>query len=303
MESKSINTISLKIAKEYIGEDVLEVKQIAGKGEVNDTYIFTTESNKRIVRIDPNETTLDRFRKEAWCMNEAMKHSVPGPQVIKIGMKNGHPYMVMSYIKGVDGEDVGKEQQTKIWQTLGEYARKVHSIKVSGHGEKMTSDGIFDGSWGGGYLEYNIASLNDDDKLLELGIITPEQSKMLRDIFLRLKHTPLTFGLIHNDFSLSNARMSQDGTIYLLDWGSAGVNVIPHIDIIEILQSSLEENSKEFGLFLEHYGINREEYEAMKPDIANLKLLLRTDKLRWAIDKRPELIKKKTREFKNAFGQ
>jgi len=35
----------------------------------------------------------------------------------------------------------------------------------------------------------------------------------------------------------------------LLDWGSAEVNIVPHIDIIEILESSLKENSKYFEIF------------------------------------------------------
>ncbi|MBV7334112.1 hypothetical protein KFU94_38940 [Chloroflexi bacterium TSY] len=73
------------------------------------------------------------------------------------------------------------------------------------------------------------------------------------------------------------------------------------MDIAEILESSLDENAKFFGLFLQHYGISRSEYEQMKPDIANLKLLQSIDKIRWAIDKRPDLIEVKANIFKNIF--
>lgn len=293
--------ITTKSASDYIGEDVIKVKQITGKGEVNDTYVCSTSSTKYILRIDPQESALDRFRKEEWCVNQAQKVGVPGADVIKIGMKNDHPYMVLSYIDGVDGDDIEKSKQVKIWQALGDYAHKIHSIKVSGFGENMTSNGVFGGSWEE-YLEYNISSLSNQDKLFELGIITQEKSNLLRNKFTKLRNTFFTFGLIHNDLSLNNTKVGSDGTIYLLDWGSAEVSVAPHMDLVEILQSSLEENSKEFGLFLEHCGMSRQEYKTMKPGIASLKLLQFTDKLRWAIDKCPELIEEKRKEFKAALG-
>jgi len=98
--------ITLESGKKYIDDDVSELKQVTGKGEVNDVYIFTTKSSKGVLRIDPNETTLDRFQKEAWCMNEAQKFGILGPKVLKVGMKDGHPYMVMSYIDGTDGHEI-----------------------------------------------------------------------------------------------------------------------------------------------------------------------------------------------------
>lgn len=292
--------ITPESGKQYSDEGVLEVKQITGKGEVNDIYVLTTTSSKEVLRVDPSETSLDRFQKEAWCMNETKKFGVLGPQVLKVGMKDGHPYMTMSYIDGTDGNETDKSEQYTIWKALGEYARSIHAVKVTGYGEKMVNGGIFEGSWDR-FMDYNISSLSDSDKLIELGIITSQQSKTLRDIFLKLKSTPFTFGLIHNDLSLKNTRINPDGSVYLLDWGSAEVSVVPHMDIAEILHSSLDEDSKEFELFLQHYGLSKEEFEEMKPDMVNLRLLLCTDKLRWAIDQRPDLIGEKTKEFKNAF--
>lgn len=292
--------ITPESGKQYSDEDILEVKQITGKGEVNDIYILTTTSSKEVLRIDPSETSLDRFQKEAWCMNETQKFGVLGPKVLKVGMKDGHPFMVMSYVDGTDGNETQQNEQETIWKVLGEYARSIHAVKVTGYGEKMVTDGIFEGSWYR-FIDYNISSLSESDKLIECGIIMSQQSKTLRDIFLKLKSTPFTFGLIHNDLSLKNTRINPDGSVYLLDWGSAEVSVVPHMDIAEILHSSLDENSKEFELFLQHYGLGKEEFEEMKPDILNLRLLLCTDKLRWAIDQRPDLIDEKTKEFKNAF--
>jgi len=288
------------MANEFIDEDVLEVKKITGKGEVNDTYIFITKVNKYFVRVDPNETTLDRFEKEKWCMDEAKKIGIPTPNVFKTGINNNHPYMIMTYIDGIDADDLPKNKHKEIWETIGKYSRKIHNIKITGYGEKMISPGFFDGTWNE-FTNYNIKSLNQGDQLISLGIITPVQSEEIRTIFENLKNENFNFGLVHNDLSLDNIRVSKDGEIYLLDWGSAEVNVVPHIDIIEILESSIEESSENFEIFLKSYGIDRKEYEISKPRIAELKLLQCCDKLRWAIDNKPELIEEKAEIFKNVL--
>lgn len=294
------NEIVSAIVRNYAKEDILEIKQIKDKGQVNDIYVLATSSSKYVVRIDPREATLDRFQKEAWCMGETQRLGVSGAQALDLGTTENHPYMLLSYLEGIDGDEVEKNKQTAIWATLGEYARKIHSVQVTGYGEKMVAAGTFDGSWEQ-FLGYNISCLDADDKLLALGIITQAQSKILSEIFSRLKNTKFAFGLTHHDLSLKNTRISQDGTVYLLDWGSAEVNIIPHMDIGEILHSSLEESSREFEVFLQNYKISKEKYEEIKPDIEKLRLLSCTDKLRWAIDRKPDLIGHKTTEFKNVL--
>lgn len=288
------------IVRDYAKEDVLEIKQIKNKGKVNDTYVLTTSSFKYVVRIDPSETTVDRFQKEAWCMGETQKLGVFGAKVLGLGITESHPYMLLSYLDGIDGDEIEKDKQIVIWARLGEYARKIHSVQVTGYGEKMIAAGTFDGSWEQ-FLDYNISGLKADDKLLALHIITQEQSKILSEVFFKLKNTKFTFGLIHHDLSLKNTRVSQDGTVYLLDWGSAEVNIVPHMDIGEILDSSLEESSSEFDLFLKNYKISKGKFNEIRLDIERLRLLSCTDKLRWAMDRKPDLIGHKTIEFKNAF--
>jgi len=210
--------ITVDLANEYIDEDVLEIKQVTGRGEVNDTYIFTTNKNKYIVRIDLNETTLDRFQKEKWCMNEATKIGIPTPNVYKTGINQDHPYIVMEYIDGTDGDVLAINEQKKVWQKLGQYCRKIHSIEITGYGEKMISPGVFDGDWNK-FVEYNIKSLNEQDKLISLGIIDLDQSRLLLDIFKKIKKSSFKFGLIHNDLSLNNTRVNKNGEVYFVRLG------------------------------------------------------------------------------------
>ena len=175
------NTVN-EIVKENTSNFVLGIKKITNKGRVNNTYAVTTTAAKYIVRIDPNETTLDRFKKEAWCLKQMQKIGVFSPQVLKIGIKNGRPFMLTPYIDGTDGDEIQKQQKNKVWGTLGKYAHKIHSIKVAGFGEKLISNGNFDGSWNK-FINYNISSLNDDDKLIEHGIITKSNQKYSEKYF------------------------------------------------------------------------------------------------------------------------
>ena len=261
---------------------------------------MTVDSLKYVIRIDSNESSPSRFQKEAWCMTEAEKLGVLGPQMIGVGMMEGHPYMLLSYIEGKHGEDVEKEAHIHVWGKLGEYARKIHSIKASGYGERMTAPGKFDGSWQE-YLDYNISSLSLNDKLLTSGFITSDQSEILKTNFLKLKEDNFDFGLIHHDLSLKNTIVAPNGDVYLLDWGSAEVNVIPHIDVGEIFRSSLAEDSAELEIFLKSYGMTKEEFEKIKPDIIRLRLLTCTDKVRWTLDRKPELVNQKVKELQDVL--
>jgi hypothetical protein len=73
------------------------------------------------------------------------------------------------------------------------------------------------------------------------------------------------------------------------------------MDFAEILHSSLDEDSQEFSLLLESYGMTKEEFEKIKPDIHRLELLRFADKVRWAIDRKPDLIEQKAKELKEAL--
>ena len=132
-----------------------------------------------------------------------------------------------------------------------------------------------------------------------MGVITEKESKKIKNIFLNLKNVGFKFGLTHYDLSLKNTIVATDGEMYLIDWGSAQVAPVPHIDIAEILDSSLDENSNQFSLFLEGYGLTRQEYEKIKFAIAQLNLLIYMDKLRWAIERRKEKIGHFSQEVKN----
>lgn len=291
-----------EIIYKHLGQKAQEISQIINRGQVNEIYIVTTESSKYIVRIDLSESTTDRFEKEAWCMNETGKLGILGPTIFGVGIKAEHPYMIMSYVEGKNGDEAIENEKDKIWNELGKYARKIHSIPVEGYGEGMITPGVFKDSWLR-YINYNISSLTPDDKIIELGVITEKESKKIKNIFLELLNTNFNFGLIHYDLSLKNTILTTTGEVYLIDWGSAQSAPVPHLDIVEILDSSLGENSKQFALFLEGYGLTFQEYEKIKTEMAKINLLINIDKLRWALDRRRDKIDYFSQKVKNKLAK
>ena len=286
------------IFKKTLDEPVSGLERVQN-GAVNLIYIVTTAQSKYIILIDPNESTSARFQKEEWCMKQMQGKGIPTTSTLSVGTAEDNPFMILPYIDGVDGTEADAERLT-IWRKLGEYAHKINGVATSGFGENMTAPGVFRDGWDR-FIDYNISSLLEKDPLVEKSLITAEQSRELHKIFVYLKNTPFQFGLIHHDLALKNTRVSPDGTVYLLDWGSAAVNIFPHLDIAEILESSLQEESDEFESFLQGYGLGKKKYRDMKQDIQFLKLLTYIDNVRWAVDRKPDLIKKKTEKFNNAF--
>lgn len=64
-------------------------------------------------------------------------------------------------------------------------------------------------------------------------------------------------------------------------------------------ENSLRENDSNFINFLDGYGLSRDEFNLLKPDIISLALLRSVDKLRWAIDKKPKKIEEFSKRLRN----
>lgn len=285
-----------KVIENWANEKVVGISPITNRGQVNQIYLVETAKEKYILRSDLSEDNTSRFQKEMWCAKAVSELNVVSPKVFTIGLEDGHPYMIMSYIEGTNGDE--SMEKDKIWKTLGEYARKIHSIPVEGYGEGMTSPGVFKDSWSR-YLDYNISSLRPGDKAIELGVITEKESEKIKEIFLNLKNKNFKFGLIHYDLSLKNTILTTSDEVCLIDWGSAKVAPVPHVDIAEILDSSLDENSEQFALFLKGYGFTYQDYKKIKSEMAQVNLLIHMDKLRWAIDRRKDKVGYFSQEVKN----
>ncbi|WP_219834838.1 phosphotransferase family protein [Paenibacillus sp. R14(2021)] len=292
----AVVTQAERIAGDILLEQVKASYQIIGKGFVNQVCVVETERRKVVVRM--NDTgTYPSYVKEKWCMEQAAAAGIPGPEVLSIGIVDETAYMIQTFVEGDNGLD-STLPKADIWRQLGEYAKRIHSIQVKGYGENLIDPvhGEFhspshagsDGSWLG-YVQYNINSLTEHDRLIELGVLTPMQSQRARRLFEDVKKETFRFGLIHGDLSLKNTIVDQTGQVIVLDWGNAEVRTVPHGDMIGLMQSQIQDgapNTEEFQAFLDGYGMRVEDLAYGR----HMLLLKAFDTLRWAIDRSPDRI-------------
>lgn len=289
--------IAAHVASDYFKGDKDLSIAVLGSGSCNINYVIEKEGRKIVVKLSKpyrEYKALAEYKKEEWCLKKAGELGIPAPKVFAVGELEARAYMVQSYSEGIpaaalDGAStLSASEQLKVWQKLGEYAQKVHTVSVKGWGENMIKDGAFDGSWDK-HLQYNIDSLCESDTLIEMSVLSVKESIEVKGRFEMLKGKELAFGLCHGDIALRNAIVDDQWQVSLLDWGTARAEIVPHYDLIEILRDSKPDDVA-LGVFLGGYGMSEAAFEAMKPDLHTLDLLRAVDTLRWAMDRMPDVV-------------
>jgi aminoglycoside phosphotransferase (APT) family kinase protein len=276
-----------KLAIKHIGGPLKAIEPIVGGGEVNKVYIIKSDTCSAVLRVH-SAGEFERFQKESWCIEQSIAVGVSGAKVYEVNKTRDYAYMLIEFIAGSNGNKIVASPE--LWEELGKYLKLIHKIPVKGFGEKL--DDIIGGNkeqWNK-YLQYNVESLNDEDKLIRSGMLDNSTSIKLKAIFLRLFSKDFAFGLNHGDYSLANAIVDEQSVIHVIDWGSAQAHIVPHHDLGVILEESLDEDSEEFNALINGYGMRRNDFGAIRSEIADLMLLEAVDKLRWALDKAPEWV-------------
>ena len=289
------SAVASDIAAAFLRERVQFVRPI-GQGSNNKNFLVETANGRAVVKLSHDHRrhrALQDYRKEKWCIEQSSALGVPGPSVLSIGEVDGNAFMIQTFVEGINGKQLERDRTT-IWRKLGEYAKMTHSIKVTGWGEDFFDDrpGGQRASWLK-YLTYNIESLTDGDPLIDLGVLTRDLSSVARRLLEELGDKTFQFGLNHGDLGLWNTLVGPSGKINLLDWGSAEAHIIPHFDMLYVIRQHLRDGTptiEEMAAFRHGYGLSDEEYARLKPELDRLFLLIRFDKLRWAIDRNPSRI-------------
>ena len=279
--------LAATISSKFLNDSQIRVVPILRRGSVNKVFIVEATNQKLVVRMRDKNESLEEYTKEAWCIEKALVRSIPVATVLDVGVFEEHAFMIQAYIEGDEGRD-SVFPRSDIWHQLGKYAKEIHSIEVAGFGLTLTdlTQGNSRASWLE-YLDYNIESLNENDELLKLNVVTQSQSTLIRTLFEELKGQSFDFGLNHGDLSLKNVIVDKTGKITLVDWGSAEASIVPHHDLIQMLKMNMLENDpddSDMQAFVEGYGILPSEFAQMLPTLETLLLLRAFDKLRWAID-------------------
>jgi len=260
-----------------LAEEIKSIKEIIGLGQVNRVYDIVGVSNNYIIRTNEEGSKEIEYLKEKWCLNAVKKLDVKSPEVLKLGKKFGVNYMIQEKIDGTNGKLCSPTEKLKIWKSLGIYAKKYHEIKRIKVAAFEKNE--FHASWKA-RLAYNIKELNEGDSLLKNKVLTIAEHQTAKLKLKELQEKEFKEGLVHGDLCPRNV-ISSNKEAYLLDWGTAEINVLPHHEIGLVLLAE-EANVAEFKNFLEGLGLSNLAFNKMKADILKLNFLHRLDKYRWA---------------------
>jgi fructosamine-3-kinase len=266
-----------EILQSELNEDIHSIQEIDGLGSVNKVFDIKGTYNNYIFRFNETTGKTIEYQKEKWCLDKIPSLGILAPKVLKIGFDRGISYMIQEKIVGRNGKFCSSTEKQEIWKCLGKYARKYQKIKRITNEEVEKNE--FHKDWKA-RLDYNIRRLNENDTLLKNKVLTSKEHQKSKAILTWLKDKDFEVGLVHGDLCPRNVIWSKAG-IYLLDWGMAEINVVPHSEIGSVLMSG-EANEKEFENFLEGLGILQADYDNMKEEINILNFLQRLDKYRWA---------------------
>lgn len=309
MKDRDNLKITEQIARDFLGKQINFTVEPLGEGSNNVNYLVKAES-KIVIKLSRPEFEYKAFfdyQKENWCLAKAHELNIPSPKVLKFGKYGARAFLIESYIEGFPVANLDEsslfsdEEKIKVWEKLGEYTKRINSVSVAGWGENFVGDGVFDGSWDK-HLQYNIDSLNDNDTLLSMAVLNKQLSRKIKKLFQSLPEKKFTFGLCHSDIALRNAIMNSNGEIYLLDWGTARVEIVPHYELNEIFRAS-KPDAETLKAFLNGYGISQKQFKQIEPELKVLNLLNEIDTLRWAIDKRPNATQEYVVRVKKAIAQ
>jgi len=280
-----------RIVRRHSGLTVTAVRHLPSG--VNDVVLVSCGERQLIVRLNVVDE-LERFRKEAWCIERATEVDVRGPGVLATGTEGPCAFMIESFVAGRRGDLLSDDEQPVMLRDLGRQLRRIHAIPVRGFGDERSDliDGESETGWRR-YLDYNLGSLTSRDPLLERQILDQRMQAHLRTTFEGLAGLAPRFGLNHGDPSPRNMIRGDDGLLRLIDWGEAHAHLVPHFDLGVILSGRLEEEASGFDELLDGYGLDRGGYGAIRGEIRALRLLIATDKVRWAIARKPERLQAK----------
>ena len=286
-----------EIFQKELKEEIHSINKIDGLGSVNSVFDIKGNKGEYILRLNDSEKEIE-YKKEKWCLDEVLKLGIPSPKVIKMGFQDNISFMILEKISGNNGSFCQEEEKEIIWKKLGTYASKYHDIQRIK--DKEVEENEFHKNWKA-RLEYNMLELNENDGLLKNKVINKEEQEKIKEALSNLRNKEFKVGLVHGDLSPRNVIWSSDD-VYLLDWGTSEINVVPHVEI-GILLMSKEASEKEFKLFINGLGLSVLDYKKIEKEIRILNLLHRLDKYRWAEEYDVENIKDYEIKIRETFNK
>lgn len=227
-------------------------------------YVFAVNhvEGQFVIRISPDASRIEAFRKELWATQKVREAGVPSPEVLAVGNDIvSEPYMISRRVTGVEASHHPK--RNRIVHEMGRFAQIINSIQTKSFGtnfdwttdpKNLTWSDYLDNEW-------------DIDKRLHLfaeyKILPTRELKNLRKIIDETRTLHIKPSLNHGDMRLKNVIVDDDGEIAaIVDWEDCLSTIAPQWELsIALHDLSIDEKH----LFLEGYGLSIEQVEEMAP--------------------------------------
>jgi|GEM_PF-423289 Putative homoserine kinase type II (protein kinase fold) len=282
--------LAAAIVTEALRLSVRHVTPINGLGSVNLVFQAETEGDAVVVRFgkpgDDSAAKRAEYEKERLCLLHAAAAGMPGPKPLSAGECGGRPFLLLSRVPGTNGSEQNTVLPDALYRTLGRYARALHDLPATTGFEAGDPQDVWLR-----FADYNLGELTASDPLIGLGVYAPGEQAAIRDTFAWLRGLSyLRVGLNHGDLSPRNTVVDPaTGTVYLLDWGCAEVQLVPHYDLNTLFDGLPPPMSPDplRAAFLDGYGMTAAEWVTLLPELRAFSLLKAFDLTRWAIDRCP----------------
>ncbi len=129
-------------------------------------------------------------------------------------------------------------------------------------------------------------------ELLHEGVYERSQTEAIRHRFELLESQHVIFALNHGDLSPRNTIVDEAGHIVLLDWGCAEAHLVPHYELLCMMQQDNFQESR-LQAFTSGYGLSANRFADVRVELDSLRLLKAFDLVRWAIDRNPARVQEK----------
>jgi fructosamine-3-kinase len=269
-----------KISQKEFGAGASLIEQILGKGKVNQVFKVVINDTQYIFRFNKKEY-LNFYQKEWYCINLAQEAGIPTSEVYFVGIEGEFAYMILDYIEGNNGLDVSEDEHAEIYKTLGIYTKKLEAIKVSGFGRNVITekDGFYE-DWQT-FLNESREKIFDDGILIKKEILSKEQTQQIQNRLKEMENWNFEPKLCHGNMHVSNAIISPEGKVYLIDWGNGAGHKSPHVDLADLIAWK---DRKYINSFLEGLDMSEEEFTTIEHDVNTLLIMQLLDVIKRAVD-------------------
>jgi hygromycin-B 4-O-kinase len=238
-------------------------------GQTNHVFRVDDHDASYVLRLSPDESKLDDYRKERWAIDAALRADIPAPAVLQADRTaDGISFMLSRRAPGWLATQYGDSHETL--RQLGRFARALHATKLPAFGGDFHQEGAAAARGWDDFLDDEFGLDERIAQLRALDFIDAQRSARVVEI-LRSLGQGREARLNHGDLRLKNVLVAVEGKVSaVIDWENAMAAPAPEWDLALALHDlSIDQKDA----FVEGYGLDDDALHALGPAIAALNVV------------------------------